>query len=302
MNLSREFKIGFISLVALAMLIWGINYLKGINIFKKSSKYYAAYNDIGGLIESAMIYLNGYKVGNVTGISMDPENPDLILIEFSMDGRIRIPENSSAVIRSSSLISGVKDIYLEMGSGSGFYEPGDTLLSGIEGDMFEFIDPLVDKIESVVAELEALLNEEMRTELQGTISELHGTMASLKNSIQPGGSLAASLDNFESVSENLRLNNEHITNTLSNLSAVTDSLKEADLKSLIAHVDQTFTQTAQLFEQIQSGEGTAGKLIMSDSVYMNLNRSLADLDALLIDLKENPGRYVQVSVFGKRDQ
>ena len=127
-------------------------------------------------------------------------------------------------------------------------------------------------------------------------------MASLKQSLQPGGSLSASLDNFESVSENLKLNNEHIANTLSNLSAVTDSLKQADLKSLIAHLDQTFAETAGLFEQIRSGEGTAGRLIMNDSVYDNLNRSLADLDSLLIDLKENPGRYVQVSVFGKRDK
>lgn len=302
MTISREFKIGLVSLIALALLIWGINYLKGINIFKQSTKYYAVYSDISGLIESAVVFLNGYKVGNVTGIDLDQDNVDRIIVEFTMDQRIKLAVNTRAVIRSSSLISGVKDIYLEVGNGPGVYEAGDTLLSGIEGELFDFIDPVLEKIEMLAASVDSLLSADTRADLKGTISDLHDAMGSLKRSLQPEGSLSTSFTNLASISNNLKKNNDNISNTLSNLSALSDSLQQSDLKALILHIDQTFTQTAELFEQIKAGEGTAGQLFVNDSLYMNLNNSLASLDSLLIDLREHPGRYVHISVFGKKDE
>ncbi len=305
MKFTREFKIGLVALIALALLIWGINYLKGINIFKKTATYYVVYSDISGLIESAMVYLNGYKVGNVTGIDMDENNTDRITVELAMDKRIKLAGNTRAVIRSSSLISGVKDIYLEVGSGPGIYQDGDTLLSEVEVGLFDFIDPVVAKIEMLVTSVDSILmvmDTDTRADLQDAIANINDIMVSLKRSLQPEGTLSKSFNNLESITGNLEKSNEEISNMLKNLSSVSDSLKQSDLKALIEHVDQTFTHTTELLEDIRNGAGTVGQLVVNDSIYRNLNHSLASLDSLLIDLKENPGRYVQVSVFGKKDR
>ncbi|MBN1157974.1 MAG: MCE family protein [Bacteroidales bacterium] len=305
MKLSREFKIGITAVIALALLIWGINYLKGINVFKKTATYYVVYNDISGLIESAVVFLNGYKVGNVAGIDLELDNPDRIVVEMALDKRIKLARPARAVIRSSSLISGVKDIYLEIGDGPGTHAEGDTLQPEIEVEIFDFIDPVVAKIESLVTSVDSVLmvmDAGTRANLQDAVEDISDVMASLKQSLQPEGSLSKSFANFESVSENLKQSNENITDVLNNLASVSDSLKRADIKALIAHLDQTLMQTGALFKGIREGEGTAGQLVVNDSLYRNLNRSLASLDSLLIDLKEHPGRYVHLSVFGRKDR
>ncbi|MBN2480971.1 MAG: MCE family protein [Bacteroidales bacterium] len=305
MKLSREFKIGLTAIIALALLIWGINYLKGINVFKKTATYYVVYNDISGLIESAVVFLNGYKVGNVTGIDLDMDNPNRIVVEMNLENRIELAEPTRAIIRSSSLISGVKDIYLEIGNGPATHEAGDTLLSEIEVGLFDFIDPVMAKIESLVTSVDSVLmvmDAGTRANLQYAIADVHSVMASLKHTLQPEGSLARSFANLESISENLKQSNENISNVLNNLAAVSDSLKQGDIQALMEHLDQTFMQAAELFKGIKEGVGTAGQLVVNDSLYRNLNRSLASLDSLLIDLKEHPGRYVHISVFGKRDR
>lgn len=304
MKISREFKIGLVAIITLALLIWGINYLKGINVFKKTTTYYVVYHDISGLIESAVVFLNGYKVGNVTEINLDADNPDRIVVEMELEKRIKLAEHTRAIIGSSSLISGVKDVYLEVGSGPVIHQEGDTLLPEIEVGIFDFINPVMVKIESLVTSVDSILmvmDSNTRQNLQDAIASIHDVMASLKQSLHPEGSLSKSFANLESVTDNLKKSNEDISSALNNLSSLSDSLMQADLKTLIAHIDQTFSQTDQLFKSIQEGEGTAGQFIVNDSLYKNLNRSLASLDSLLIDLKEHPGRYVQISVFGRKD-
>ena len=308
-KISRELKIGLVSLIALILLIWGVNYLKGINVFKHTTKYYAVYNDISGLIESAVVYLNGYKIGNVTSITFNKDNIDKIVIEMSLEQNVPLVKNTRAVIRSSSLISGVKDIYLEMGNGPGYYTPGDTLVSEAEAGMMDILDPVIDQVEvlvnnvdSLTASLNVFLDEKTREDLQGTIANLNAVMNSLRQSLGSGGSLSNSFKSLESISNNLQESNSDITNTLGNLAAITDTLKSSDLKMLIAHLDQTFNQASALMGQMKAGEGTAGKLFTNDSLYVNLNNSLASLDSLLTDMREHPGRYVRFSLFGGKEK
>jgi phospholipid/cholesterol/gamma-HCH transport system substrate-binding protein len=150
--------------------------------------------------------------------------------------------------------------------------------------------------------LNDIMDTETRKNLQGTIANLNSATASLKLSLQPTGSLNRTLDNFAQVSDNLRKSNEDISAMLQNLAAVSDSLKQSNLKALIEHADQTFARTAELFAMINSGQGTAGQLVVNDSLYNNLNSALASLDSLLTDLREHPKRYVHLSVFGKKDK
>jgi len=309
MKLSKEFKIGFVALLAVALAIWGINYLKGINVFKSTDNYYAVYGNVKGLVENAVVYLNGYKVGTVSKIEFDEDNMDKIVVEISLEKQLKLSRNSSLVIRSAGLISGTKDMDIILGDGPGYYEPGDTIPSAIQVELTDYIAPIRTKIESLLTAVDTLMtslgdlmDEETRNNLQGTIANLNTATSSLKMSLQPSGSLSQSFNNLGSVTDNLKKNNEDITKILKNFAAISDTLKQADLKALIAHASETFTKTSELFAMINSGQGTAGKLIMNDSAYYNLNGALASLDSLLIDLREHPNRYVHLSVFGKKDK
>jgi phospholipid/cholesterol/gamma-HCH transport system substrate-binding protein len=309
MKITREFKIGFVAVLAVALAVWGINYLKGIDIFKSTDHYYTVYGNVKGLVENATVYLNGYKVGQVAKIEFDKENMENIVVEISLEQNLKLKKNTSLILRSGGIISGTKDIDILPGNGSGYYEPGDTLPSAIQVELTDYIEPIKVKIESVITAVDTLmlamndlLDNNTRRNLQGTIANLHQATASLKTSLQPSGSLSNSFGNLDSLTENLRKSNEDISKILKNFAAVSDTLKQADLKTLINNASETFARTSELFASLNKGEGTAGKLIMNDSVYHNLNGALASLDSLLIDLREHPKRYVHLSVFGKKDK
>ena len=309
MKFSREFKIGFVALLAIALAIWGINYLNGINIFSSTDRYFGIYSNVKGLVENAVVYLNGYKVGNVSKIEFDENNLKRIVVEISLQQRVKLTKGTTMILRSGSIISGTKDVDLVLGEGPGFYESGDTLHSAVQVELTDYIDPIRQKVESLVTSVDTLMlalgdlmDKETRKNLQGTIANLNNATASLKLSLQPQGSLNQTFGNLSQVTDNLKQSNEEISTMLKNFAAISDTLKQARLKELIAHADATFARTSELFTQINSGEGTAGQLIVNDSLYNNLNNALASLDSLLIDLREHPKRYVHLSVFGKKEE
>jgi phospholipid/cholesterol/gamma-HCH transport system substrate-binding protein len=309
MKISRESKIGLVALLAIVLAIWGINFLKGINILEPTHKYYAEYTNVKGLVESAVVNLNGYKVGNVSKIEFESDNLKRIVVEISLNKKIKLPRNTKVVLRSGSLISGSKDVDLMLGDGPGFYEQGDTLPSSVQVELTDYIDPIRSQVESlirsvdtVMVALDKLMDNDTRKNLQGTIANLNSATQSLRLSLQPNGSLSSSFSNLASLTDNLKKNNEEISKVLHNFAAVSDSLKQSDLKQLINHADETFAKTSELFGKINEGQGTAGKLVVNDSLYNNLNSAVASLDSLLIDLKDHPGRYVRVSVFGKKEK
>jgi phospholipid/cholesterol/gamma-HCH transport system substrate-binding protein len=309
MKFSREFKIGFVAFVAVALAIWGINYLKGKNIFESSQQYYAVYNNVKGLVENAVVNLNGYKVGNVTKIQFDKDNINRIVVKISMDKDIKLRKNTTLLLKSGSLISGSKDIDIIPGTGNEFHVSGDTLIGGIQPDITSVLDPVISKVQSVVGAVDTLLlslndvlDPQTRANLKSMMANLNSATASLRSSLQPSGHLGQTLGNLNEVTANLKKSNENITNILANFAAISDTLKQAELKALIIHASETFAQTTDLFTKINSGQGTAGQLVVNDSVYNNLNSALSSLDSLLIDLREHPKRYVHLSVFGKKDK
>ena len=308
-KISREAKIGFVAIITIAVMIWGWNFLKGINVFKPTSKYYAIYSNIQGLIESGLVSLNGYKVGHVSKIRFDEENISRIIVEVTMDENVRLPVGSVLLIRSSSLVSGIKDVKILLGEGPGLYEPGDTLAGAVEAELGDIIAPIKDKAETVLTRIDStlaavnqVLDVSTRQHLKATLADLRTTAGQLSLSMESGGKLDRSFDNLASVTGNLRNNNKNLSQTLENLSALSDSLEKADIKAVVEKADQTFDKLDVALTRIQKGEGTAGKLVNNDSVYNNLNSALYSLDSLLIDLREHPKRYVHFSVFGKKDK
>jgi len=309
MKISREFKIGLVALVAVSLAIWGINYLKGINIFKSSDQYYAVYGNVKGLVENAVVFLNGYKVGNVNRIEFDQDDISRIIVRISLEEKMKLRKNTILLLRSGSLISGTKDIDILPGNGEGYYEPGDTLPSLIQTELTDFIDPLRSRLESVVSAIDTLmlslsdlLDPATRNNLKGMIAGLNSASSSLSASLRPSGSLHASMSNLSEFTGNLKKSNEDISRILQNFASLSDTLQQAELKKLISQASETFAKTTELFTRINSGQGTAGQFIVNDSIYNNLNSALSSLDSLLIDLREHPKRYVHLSVFGKKDK
>jgi phospholipid/cholesterol/gamma-HCH transport system substrate-binding protein len=309
MKLSREFKIGLIAVIAVALAIWGINYLKGINIFRSTNQYYAVYNNVKGLVENANVFLNGYKVGNVNKIEFDQNNVNRIIVRISLEENLTLRKNTILLLRSGSIISGSKDVDIIPGDGEGFYASGDTLPAMIQADLTDFVDPLRLKIESAVTAIDSVLyalsnflDPATRKDLKGMIKGFDGAASSLNASLKPSGSLYASMSNLSELTGNLKESNEEISRILANFAAISDTLEQAELKKLISQAGETFAQTNELFTAINQGQGTAGQLMVNDSLYNNLNNALASLDSLLIDLREHPKRYVHLSVFGKKDK
>ena len=308
MKLSREFKIGIVAIVTIALLIWGVNYLKGIDIFKSSDIYYSVYDDIEGLIGSGVVRLSGYQIGNVSEIRYDSQHSKII-VRYSIKERVNIPENSVFQIYSSSLVSGIKDIRLILGDGTEYYQSGDTVPGELDKGLEAIIDPVrkqamitISKIDTVIGSLAQILNEDKVAEIQKSIGHIDNVTASLDRNLSDGGALDNSFDNLASITENLKQSNDELKEIISNFRSISDSVSDSQLKSAIANANATLQSTSQILEKVETGEGTLGMLVNSDSLYINLKNVSETLDLLLNDLREHPKRYVHFSLFGKKDK
>ncbi|MBN2212860.1 MAG: MCE family protein [Bacteroidales bacterium] len=308
MKLSRELKIGIVAIITIALLIWGINFLKGIDIFKSSDTYYSLYDNIGGLIESGVIYLNGFRIGNVSEIKYDSQSARII-VRYSIKERVKIPENSVFQIYSSSLVSGIKDIRLVLGEGTGYYQSGDTVPGELDRGLEAVIDPIreqtmitISKIDTVIGSLARILNEDKVEEIQQSIGHIDNIAASLDNNLSEGGPLDSSFDNLASITENIKQSNHELKAVISNFRNVSDSVSNSQLKSAIANANATLQSTSGILAKVEAGEGTLGMLVHNDSLYIHLKNVTETLDLLLNDLREHPKRYVHFSLFGKKEK
>jgi phospholipid/cholesterol/gamma-HCH transport system substrate-binding protein len=309
MKLSRELKIGIVAIITIALLIWGVNFLKGIDIFKSSDTYYSMYDNIDGLIESGIVYLRGFKIGNVSEIKFDSKGSGKIVVRYSIKERVKIPKNSVFQIYNSSLVSGIKDIKLVLGDGSKYYQSGDTVPGKIDKGLEAFIDPIRDltmktisKIDTIMGSLAQILNEEKITEIQKTIGHIDKVSESLDRNLAEGGALENSFDNLASVTENLKQSNDKLKEIISNFKDVSDSISNSQLKSAIANANATLQNTSQILAKVETGEGTLGMLVNNDSLYVNLKNVSESLDLLLNDMRKHPKRYVHFSLFGKKEK
>lgn len=309
MRISREVKTGSIAIIVFALAIWGYNFLKGKNILKSTDEYYVVFDRIDGLIESGTVYYKGFKVGNINSIKFDQGKSNKFILKITLEQRIDIPVGSVAKIKSSNPIASANDLEIVFSNQTTYYQSGDTLKSQISFGLMDMLDPLQQKIQAVLSGLDSLLsglNQVIGPETQDTlkraIADLGSSVNSLKGSLSDGGDLSNSFENLESITGNLESKNEEISQTLDNLNSITTDLDSVDLYATFTSLDSTLISVKNIMERVNQGEGTIGLLINDSSLYTNLDSTAYHLDALLKDLQENPGRYVQVSVFGKKDK
>lgn len=312
-KISNEVKVGATAIVTLIVFIWLYNFLKGKDFFQNVAYYYSVYDKVGGLSESNPVEINGYKVGVVQSIDFLDETSGKLLVAFSVGKNFKLPENTVAEITPISPLGGMKVQFI-YGNGPGFYEEGDTIPGSLAPSLSEMIDqeilPLKDKIaglvvtlDSITSSLDQLMDEEFKADMRGTLDNLNNTTGSLERIVSSKETdMKNTLENLNKFSRMLADNSDEMSNTFKNLDRISDTLSAADIYGTIRSLKESLEETSAALENMNNGKGTAGQLLTNDTLYINLSNSLASLNALLIDLKANPKRYVQVSVFGKKQK
>lgn len=305
-KISNEVKIGFTALITLLVFVWVYNFLKGKDLFSKTAHYYVVYDKVGGLAESSPIEVNGYRVGVVQGIKfLDPQSGRL-LVTLTVDKGFRFPVNTFAEITTASILAGMK-IQLIYGNGPGTYSNGDTipgklaesLITKIEsefGPLKEKLSDLISAIDTVVGSVNEIMDPQFRTNLRSGVASLSNTAKSIDEA-----ELKATLENINKFTQMLAENSGKLTSTFTSLENIADTLAAADIYSSVNNLKSSLEKASVLMGNLNSGQGTAGKLITNDSLYTNLSNSLESLNLLLLDMKANPKRYVHFSLFGKKN-
>jgi phospholipid/cholesterol/gamma-HCH transport system substrate-binding protein len=313
-TIKKEVKIGGIVVIAVFLFVYGLNFLKGKNIFTARTHYYVVYKNVGGLTESNPVYFNGFVVGKVNQISFVPDMKGGIIVDFVLrENDLKIPKNTVARIFSDGLL-GTKAIGLDFGDATQYAESGDTLFPNLENSltsqMSEQLMPVKDKAEhlmlradSLIAVITKIFNPNVNDNLRHSIENVNAITLNMNGMVtEQRKRLDAITANVESISKNLKENNENLTIIMSNFKNISDSIAKANLTQTLNNANLAVKQTAEIMEKINSGKGSLGLLVNNDSLYRHLDMASKDLDRLLVDLKEHPKRYVHISVFGKSDK
>jgi phospholipid/cholesterol/gamma-HCH transport system substrate-binding protein len=311
-KIAREVKIGILTVVTIFLVVWGMNYLKGRDIFSQQLTFYAVYDDVSGLIQSNPVSLNGVNIGQVNRIRFAPDGSGRIIVECIIDNVVPIPVNSVSMLSGASL-TGNREIILVLGDAARTITSGDTLTSGMQASFQEEVsqlvlpireraDELFAQVDSIMVVFQTIFNPDTRTNITRSIRSIQQTLENLEGTTgtidQESTRIANILANAESISQNLRDNNENLTNILSNMSSISDSLAASNLRQTLVQAEQSIQGLNQILEKINRGEGSAGLLVNDEQLYRNLESSASQLEQLLEDIRRNPGRYVRISVFG----
>ncbi len=312
LKMSREFKIGFFGVLMIACLYGGINFLKGTDIFSSSKKYYAVYDQVNGLQASANVVIKGYKVGTITDMIYDPRISQKVIIELSVKSKYRIPVNSQARIFSDGIMSG-KSVEIVLGNSSEYLHEKDTLFSSADKDFlelagseFEFIkqraNDLITDLSAVLTNLNKII-EQNTGNVNTTMTNLAAISGNVNKLIaEERGSIHSILSNFNTLSQSLTAKTDDIDRIITNVESFSDSLAQSQIPTMIAEMSATLGQLNTTIEKINKGEGTVGKFLTDQQLYDELVATSGNLAALIADIKQHPGRYINISVFGRRNR
>lgn len=317
MKYTKEIKVGLFAVVGLLLLIAGYNFLKGFDPLSGYNKYYVVYNNVNGIVKSTQVTINGLKVGQVEDISMVQKgDPTRLLVTMFVEKSIQLPVGTTASITSTGLL-GSTDIVIVPAGGTEIYNDKDTLVAAyqesLQGSIQKIVDPIKEKSEKVLVTMDNMLNSLNKIfdstgsqKLESSIDDFSGTMKNVRSltarfdqlTADEYNSLKGMLNNMEAITRNLKNNNEAIAKAVKNISKITDSVAAADLTATINHTRNVMKEFSTTLDKINRGEGSLGKLANDTSLYSNLNQTSLELNSLMKDMQEYPGRYFSVSVFG----
>lgn len=295
--LTKEVKIGLSVIVALAVLFFGINFLKGVNIFKAANYYYVSYTNVTGLSISAPVTLNGFKVGLVRSMEYDYEHPGNVLVELSLDKQLEVPQGSVAVLASDFL--GTASIELQLADNSAKHQLGDRLIGeqkpglmdALGQSVMPSISQIMPKIDTLLSNINALVADPA---LSTSVKRIDGITAELEKASR---NLAALTARLSPIATDVKSITSSADSMLANLNDVSASLKDANIDALIADLEATTSNLKQLTTQLNDPNSSLGKVMHDPALYDNINSTVASLDSLFNDIKKNPKRYINIKVF-----
>ncbi len=316
MKIRTEVKAGIAVVIAIAVFVWLFNFFKGMNIFDSIDSYHVVYNRVNGLKESNPVLINGYRVGLVKKIQFVQDQPGRLLVTFALEEAFVVPSNTVAEIYSADLM-GTQAIRLNLGDSETAAQSGDTLAGSVEGSLSEQVsaqmlpiknkaERLLGSIDSVMAVLTYTFNEEFRENFNESFDNITGTLRHLKRSAysidtlltNDEGQFATIINNLTAITLAIKENMDDMENILGNVSSISDSIAASNIASLTRNLNNTLIETTLFLSNINQGQGTIGMLATNDSLYRNLESLTQSLDLLIIDMKENPKKYVHLSLFG----
>lgn len=289
----RELWVGILGIVAIALIYLLINFFKGVNVFNEGDRYYARFNDIGEIVKSSPVYINGYKVGNVSGITYDFSKTNCVYVEMSLDNRLHIPQGSYAMIVNKTL--GSSTINLIMGNSENIINKGDTLSGTLNagamhaaGKMIPRINDLLPKVDTMLVSLNNILSNPA---INNSINNIELLTAQLNRT-------TAQLNAI--LSEEIPQAAEKLIAIEDNMLQVSEQLSDVDYKKIMGDLEASLSNMKSITAALESGEGTAGMLLKDSTLYNRLNETCEAATTLLQDLRENPKKYVHFSVFGRK--
>ena len=322
MKYSKEIKAGVIAIVSIAILVAGVNFLKGNSFFGGDDKYFAFFPNSGQIMVSSNVTLNGVIVGKVMDVAYVPENSadKRVKITFSIhNSDVKLPKGAIVEIGSLDLLTKGILIQVPTDISNGNYKPGETLPGRLSVDMMSqvksYADPIsqrlqamMSSIDKMVVSLSAFWDETATSEIEGSLKQVKITIQKLGNVAQELEGFVAEekvhfghiMNNVESITTNLKKSNDQITSIIGNTKKISDDLVTADFKAVILNAETTLKKLNNVLADVESGNGTIGKLLHDDKLYSELVESNNELQNLASDIQLHPERYIHFSVFGAK--
>jgi phospholipid/cholesterol/gamma-HCH transport system substrate-binding protein len=308
MTISKETKVGILALSTFVILYLGFNFLKGKDFFSPENKYVVIYDNVEGLTAANQVSLSGMKVGQVKTVELIEGNKVKVTLSIRKD--LPLPEGTKAILSSDGLLGG-KLIRLQMGKASKIIEKDGILLAGSETGISDLIKeqalPLLHNLDSLTLSLRVVSKsfEATGTSVNNLVRNSDRTVSTLGASLnttiaENKTNLAGITANMKALSGNLIETERSLKPLIGKFSSIADSLNTLKVSKALATTQKSLEGLQRIMAGVEAGQGSMGKLLKDDSLYSNINRSLADLDKLLIDFRLAPKRYVNISVFGKK--
>ena len=300
MSLSKEVKTGILATASLAIFFVGFYFLKGASLFSNNKQYYCFYDDVDGLQNSANILVRGLVVGHVSDMRLI--NDKGVKVTISINKKVNIPEGTVVSIVSADLL-GPKFVSLKLGPGPGLMEGGATLKGEKEKGMLDNasgeLTPRLKELKATIAAIDTALAgiNAVLVPVKTTANNLAALTGTLN---LQSGEIAGIMHNLNSFTSNLESQNDTIKQMMANLNSVSRQLANAPIQKTVSELQNTVSQLKAIMDKINTNQGSLGLLINNKDLYNNLNSAVSSMQKLTDDLKAHPGRYINVSVFGKK--
>jgi len=315
MKLSKFTRLGILIVFSLTVLIWGLSYLKGNDMFEKRDYYHVYYDRVDGLEKSNKVTLNGYPVGQVNNVTFAPDNSGRLIVTFSVESNFHIPINSIARIVSSDLM-GTRSIKIIFSNEKEMYEPNDTIPGAVESDLKEQVslqvlplkskaEELLSTVDSAITVLTVILNEDARDNLKQSFQNFNRTMNNLEKTTAELEDLVTTqkdtikhiITNLDDLTTVFKANAQNLEEIIQNLNDFSDTLSNISVTPFLTNLTIASNQIVSTLEKLNNKDNTAGLLLNDDELYASIASLSENLSFLVRDIQQNPKRYLQFSAF-----